>query len=90
MLEILNLLKYYIEYFIDCAKKINPDIPIQDQYDQVFNEMRFVVGIGVFEMNCDPIVPDELTDKRLTLRHIAQKVSEMPVEEYDYTKYWQN
>jgi hypothetical protein len=90
MNEILQLLKSYIEYSIDYAKEIDPDIPIQDQFDKDFNEMRFVVGVAVFEMNSDYIIPDELSDKKFTLRHIAQKLSEMPIEEYDYTKYWQN
>jgi hypothetical protein len=90
MEDILQLLKSPIENSIDLVKENDSDIPIQDQFDAVFNKMQFVVGIGVFEMNSDYIIPDELSDKKFTLRHIAQKLSEMPIEEYDYTKYWQN
>jgi len=88
--KILTLLIASMEKAIEHRRKLKPDLSIQDQFDNVFNQYKFIVGTFIFELEADYEIPEDLDDYSLTFREFAAKVAEHPKEVWDYRKHWQN
>lgn len=88
--DILTLLISSMEQAIEYKRRLYADIPIQDQFNNVFNEFTFVIGTFYFELEADYEIPDDLEDYSLTFREFAEEIAKHPKEPYDYRKHWQN
>ena len=75
-----------MEKAIKHRRKLQPDLPIQDQIDK----FKFILGTFIFELEADYEIPEDLDDYSLTFREFAEKVAEHPKEVWDYRKHWQN
>lgn len=86
--DILNLLIASLEEAIEHRRKLQPDLPIQDHFDDVFNQYKLIVGPFIFELEAEYEIPEDLDDYSLTFREFASKVAEHPKEVWDYRKHW--
>lgn len=78
MEELLNNYLRFIEEEIDNEKNFDPDLPIQDQFDEILDEMDFRLATVKFEMDVFIDVPRAVVDNTLTLREVVGKIDELP------------
>lgn len=69
---------YFVHREIGRTKYIDPDIPLEGQFDDTFDEFLLIDGSIRFEMNHAIKVPDEYMDFKQTPRQIAEKISRPP------------
>lgn len=82
---------YFINQEIKFAKLIEPDTPIEQQFDTVLTELIFLIASIKFEMNHGIPIPEAFLDYRQTPRQLAERIARVrPVadEEFDeFIKY---
>ena len=88
----MNHVVYSYFYFIDqemCrARYIDPDISIEQQFDDVFTEYLLLTASVKFEMNHGIEIPDEYMDYSQTPRQLAERISQLPrVDDKDFEKF---
>lgn len=76
-----KLLENYIRFIeeeIDNEKKIDADIKISEQFDEILDETDFILGTIKFEINECLDIPRTEKNYELTMRELAEKISELP------------
>ena len=91
---VLNRILHFISTEIQHAKPLNPDIPIQNNFDDaLFDELDIVLALVKYEIEALVEIPDELLDFRFTLHQLAKAIALMSkiepdkVEEFRSGKY---
>lgn len=91
----MNYLIYSYLYFVNreigYQKFIDPDIPIEKQFDDRFDEFSLIIASVKFEMNHAVEIPDEYMDYTQTLRQLAVRISQLPrIDDKDYGNFLMN
>lgn len=76
-----KLLENYIRFVeeeIDNDKKIDPDVKIRDQFDEILDETDFLLATIKFEMDECLDIPRTEKNYDLTMRELATKIDELP------------
>jgi len=74
---------YFINREIDFTKYIHPDVPIEKQFDDNFDEFALIIATMKFEMNHAIEIPDEYLDYKQTLRQLAERIARLPKVDND-------
>jgi hypothetical protein len=81
---ILERLLFHIKDVTGYQKPINPDIQIQNTFDDVlFDELDIVIALVKYEIEALVGILDEFLDYRLTFRQLAEAIALLPKVEPD-------
>ena len=79
---------FFVHREIGHAKYIDPDIPLERQFDDIFDEFLLIAASIRFEMNHAIEIPDEYMDFKQTPRQIAERISRLPkIEDKDFGEF---
>jgi hypothetical protein len=81
---VLDRILYHISTEIRHKIRLNPDIPIQNNFDDVyFDELDLVIALVNYEIEALVEIPDEFLDYRFSFRQLAEAIALLPKIESD-------
>ena len=82
--RVLDRILYFISTEIRNKIRLNSEIPIQNNFDDVyFDELDLVIALVKYEIEALVEIPDEFFDYRFTFRQFAEAIALLPKIELD-------